>query len=324
MDPALPATLSPDHYKRLAWFREHEKEQGPRPSSLDGLPLVHPRRGILKSADLPYALSITMRLESPHLDRLVRRPDDSWCLSYHQESADPANGDEYTNRGLAQCMDDRVPVGVLLQREVAGRQRQYEVLGLALPVRRDSGYFFFEGVGSHGVRAGDTVSDVLRATAEDEVWPEDAAPAPGDDYDTRLRAYQQIVARQGQPGFRSALLKAYAGRCAVTDCDVQEVLEAAHLRPYRRAESNTVRNGLLLRADIHTLLDHHLLAFEPGSRQVVVSIRLQGTQYESLTSLRLAEPVMPGQRPAMEVLQRVWQDFNEDEEMHTCLTLPDP
>ncbi|HUZ56031.1 MAG TPA: HNH endonuclease [Streptosporangiaceae bacterium] len=66
-----------------------------------------------------------------------------------------------------------------------------------------------------------------------------------------------VAARQDSP---AALMAAYSGRCAVTGCTVQAVLEAAHLRPYRGPDSNVTGNGLLLRADIHTLLDLQLLA----------------------------------------------------------------
>ncbi|WP_336979879.1 HNH endonuclease signature motif containing protein [Altererythrobacter fulvus] len=56
---------------------------------------------------------------------------------------------------------------------------------------------------------------------------------------------------------------AYEGRCAISGCDVREVLEAAHIMPYLGEETNDVRNGLLLRADLHTLFDLGLLKIGP-------------------------------------------------------------
>ncbi len=50
-------------------------------------------------------------------------------------------------------------------------------------------------------------------------------------------------------------------------------------------------NGLPLRADIHTLLDLRLLAIEPGTRAIVVSKLLTGTDYEALTARTLANPI---------------------------------
>ena len=105
------------------------------------------------------------------------------------------------------------------------------------------------------------------------------------------------------------LIGAYKGRCAVTGCNAQQVLEAAHLRPYRGPAWNVVTNGLLLRADIHSLLDQQLLAPEPDSRAIRISKHLMGTPYEELSGRPLADPVAPSQRPAVNVLQTVWQNF---------------
>ena len=244
-------------------------------------------------------------------DRIEHHADGSWDMVYHQENAAPGRvGDVYTNAGPIECLHDKVPVGVLQERRLPGHGRMFEILGLAMPVDWQSGYFIFENLGSQGHRAGRAFVDVLVATAEELNQQEDEQlPLPSDDYDARLRAVRQIVARRGQPAFRAALLTAYSCRCAVTGCDVKDVLEAAHLLPYRGPESNNVRNGLLLRADIHTLLDLMLLAFDPDKRTVAISRTLQGTQYEYLSNRPLAEPMILGRRPAREVLDAIWQKF---------------
>ena len=77
---------------------------------------------------------------------------------------------------------------------------------------------------------------------------------------------------------------AATGKCAITGYEAAAALEAAHLRPYRGPDSNTVNNGLSLRADIHTLLDLRLLAIEPATRVIVISKLLAGTLYEVLVS----------------------------------------
>jgi hypothetical protein len=48
--------------------------------------------------------------------------------------------------------------------------------------------------------------------------------------DERERAMRAICIRRGQPAFRAALLAAYGGRCAITDCAVEDVLEAVRRR----------------------------------------------------------------------------------------------
>jgi putative restriction endonuclease len=218
----------------------------------------------------------------------------------------------WANRGLMQCIADRVPVGVLCEIGPKRRQSQYEVLGLAVPVQWADGYFFVKSLDPAGVPATDIITDVLEATARSGVEEETAAAVPADDYDARLRIYRQIVARQGQSSFRAALMKAYRGRCAITGADALAVLEAAHLQPYRGPDSNTVTNGLLRRADIHTLLDLRLLAPEPETRAIVISNQLAGTQYETFSGCQLADPA-DWQRPSEETLRTVWRNFLETE-----------
>lgn len=143
---------------------------------------------------------------------------------------------------------------------------------------------------------------------------QEAGDIPISDEDARKSALREIFARQGQSRFRDGLIYAYHGRCAVTGCTVLPVLEAAHLHPYRGAHTNRVSNGLLLRADIHTLLDYKFLAPDPGTRAIVISKRLAGTEYEELSDRRIAEPVAPVLRPTDSVLERVWKEFRQAEE----------
>lgn len=75
----------------------------------------------------------------------------------------------------------------------------------------------------------------------------------------RARVLREIVDREGQPIFRKRLLDAYNGACAVTDCAIVELLEAAHIIPYTGALHCKAMHGILLRTDIHTLFDKGLL-----------------------------------------------------------------
>ncbi len=54
----------------------------------------------------------------------------------------------------------------------------------------------------------------------------------------------------------------------MTGCKTLAVLEAAHIKPYRGDDDNHPENGLLLRADIHTLFDLDLLGIEPDGLRV--------------------------------------------------------
>lgn len=115
--------------------------------------------------------------------------------------------------------------------------------------------------------------------------------SPSDALDERRRVLASIVRRRGQAAFRSALLHAYDGRCAMTGCDVTDALEAAHIHPYIGQASNVVNNGLLLRADIHTLFDLYLVAINPDSLRIAVAPALRQSTYGGLDGSAIKLPV---------------------------------
>ena len=89
--------------------------------------------------------------------------------------------------------------------------------------------------------------------------------------------------RPEQEKFRRDLLKAYNGRCAVTGCDIEPLLDAAHLRPWRAG--NEVSDGILLRVDVHRLLDAGLLTISKDFR-----VGTQAHGYEELDARMLRLP----------------------------------
>lgn len=97
--------------------------------------------------------------------------------------------------------------------------------------------------------------------------------------EAKKRITISIVQRRGQPEFRKNLLIAYNYRCAITDCNAEEALEAAHIYPYAETRNNHPSNGLLLRADIHTLFDLKLISIEPETMTVYIASKLRNTCY---------------------------------------------
>ncbi len=75
-----------------------------------------------------------------------------------------------------------------------------------------------------------------------------------------------VAQRIGQGAFRVAVTEAYERRCAVTGERTLPVLEAAHIKPYASGGPNDVRNGLLLRSDLHLLFDGGYLTIDPQYR----------------------------------------------------------
>lgn len=116
------------------------------------------------------------------------------------------------------------------------------------------------------------------------------------DQDARIRELRAVVLREGQGEFRQSLLDAYEKRCAMTGCAVVEILEAAHIKPYRGPDTNRTDNGLLLRADIHTLFDKGLIWLD-DDLVIQISDRLFGSEYTALSGTNLRLPKDPKCRP---------------------------
>lgn len=114
-------------------------------------------------------------------------------------------------------------------------------------------------------------------------------PPLDSDYDARVWALTAVAQRRGQSTFRDQLLEAYERRCAITGSNAIAVLEAAHICPYRGDHTNRVDNGLLLRADIHTLFDLGLIWVTPEFH-IAVAPSLIGIDYEDLDGKFLRLP----------------------------------
>lgn len=68
--------------------------------------------------------------------------------------------------------------------------------------------------------------------------------------------------RPNQARFRHDVLSAYK-RCIITNVEMPEVLEAAHIVPFAYHGEDTVANGIPLRSDIHILFDTGNLRISP-------------------------------------------------------------
>jgi hypothetical protein len=148
----------------------------------------------------------------------------------------------------------------------------------------------------------------LMAEEADEGEVNDDVGYIAQDGDRREMIWQQIKKRRGQKQFRDALLERYKGRCLVTHCEIMDVLEAAHIDPYRGEDENHPENGLLLRADIHTLFDLDLLGIEPDSLRVELHPNIAG-HYGDLIGATLA---CDGTcRPSKEALARRHEQFQK-------------
>ncbi|HEX4206688.1 MAG TPA: HNH endonuclease, partial [Ktedonobacteraceae bacterium] len=169
------------------------------------------------------------------------------------------------------------------------------------------GYFFLEGFSPDGKTYGlGTRAEIETIKADIPIDNFD----PANILDGRKHIIRSIVQRQGQGKFRQELVENF-GCCAVSGCTVIDVLEAAHIIPYQGIHTNMISNGLLLRADIHTLFDLGLISIDPQSMTVLVSPKLDNTPYSTFKGKPISLPQDGNVGPSKEALQehRKWANL---------------
>jgi 5-methylcytosine-specific restriction protein A len=152
----------------------------------------------------------------------------------------------------------------------------------------------------------------LRAEEANEIRNDEQGRSdfePRDD-DRRKQVVRQVKERRGQRAFRDALRVRYDNRCVVTGCRLLDILEAAHISPYRGVDDNHPQNGLLLRSDIHTLFDLDLLGIEPDSLVIVLHPNVKtDVSYAALDGRRLHCDSL--HRPSVEALRLRFSQFTQ-------------
>lgn len=147
----------------------------------------------------------------------------------------------------------------------------------------------------------------LPSEESDQPESEPLAPyAPGSE-DRRPTVMRQIKERRGQQGFRDDLRERYGDRCMISGCELMDVVEAAHIKPYREPNDHNAENGLLLRADLHTLFDLDLIGIEPTTLKVHLhpSMRLAGYETYDGVLLRCSTA-----KPSPDALSIRWADYH--------------
>ncbi|MCO8624489.1 HNH endonuclease [Burkholderia multivorans] len=141
----------------------------------------------------------------------------------------------------------------------------------------------------------------------DETPTEEATSFIASMCDSRASILRAIRVRRGQRTFRDKLIKRYGGRCVVSGCRVLDILEAAHISPYLGAADNHPQNGLLLRADLHTLFDLNLMAIEPASLVIKFHPKVRADGYAQFegSALQFDGHAMPAAEP----IARRWEVF---------------
>jgi putative restriction endonuclease len=115
-----------------------------------------------------------------------------------------------------------------------------------------------------------------------------------------------IKPRLGQGSFKIVVTDAYQRSCAITQERVLPVLEAAHIKPYADSGPHDVRNGVLLRSDMHKLFDRGYLTITP-KLNIEVSRRIKeefdnGEYYFTFHGQEINLPRRPIDQPSSEFL----------------------
>lgn len=267
--------------------------------------LASAAKGIYKPQSSDFALSVRVLSNGHYEDKDVEhRSDGSWVCQYHKEHDNLTNKElNARNRGMLRCMEENIPIGFMVRETV--KPATYFNLGLGFVVDYSEPYFTIEGVSAKGEVHRSVDAHRARAIAS---VPDQFDFDPSDLSDHRQRQVATIARRRGQAAFRFKLLDAYGGRCCVTGCNLVDILEAAHITPYRGDHSNHVSNGLLLRVDIHTLFDLGLIAFNDDGAILLEKKVMDSEAYRDLSGLRLRPPTNAACAPNLEALRlhREW------------------
>lgn len=119
----------------------------------------------------------------------------------------------------------------------------------------------------------------------------------------RKRVQSTRISRPNQASFRKAVLKA-CERCIITNVTMPEVLEAAHIKPFKYNGEDTIANGFAMRTDIHTLFDTgHLRIDVDGTIELSPRAR---RDYGATIPPRIVIPSFTN----IEFLRWRWENYN--------------
>ncbi|MNS11025.1 hypothetical protein D3C72_425560 [compost metagenome] len=153
-----------------------------------------------------------------------------------------------------------------------------------------------------------------KAYVQSQTWENGGETVPPDGLsfdpeafvDEREWTILEVAQRPGQAGFRAALIARYGSHCLVSGCNVDEVIQAAHIFPYRGDKTDDPLNGILLRSDIHQLFDSGLLRIDPVDLRIDVAPTLEGSEYMNYHGKTLLCDVVRNQMPSRKALNWRW------------------
>jgi putative restriction endonuclease len=273
-----------EHVSRLSAVRgELTSEDLKAGFFVDGerVPLINPQRGIFKPQRMTHLLSI--RTVIPRRGARVWYDDQ---LNVHRQIYEGQEGVEYAfmgqdpdaaeNRWLREAFERSIPV--------------IYFLGVA-PGR-------YQAIAPTFVANWQAFALKAQLVFGDPLEPRPSLPETAVD---RRYALRQVKTRLHQASFRSAVIDAYGGRCALTRLPEQRLLDAAHIVPdgHSRWGQPVVPNGMPLSKLHHAAFDAQLIGVDPDF-VIHVSDRLldqqDGPLLESIKALAGQQILLPKRR----------------------------
>ncbi|MGE7772301.1 HNH endonuclease [Viridibacillus arvi] len=317
----LLAVVPKEQKEAMDYFiRNHQAKEVKYESKYNGISLHSPALGIYKPGYSDYVLSVKETLKGHYPDQPIYTAEDGKCFYlYHQQGE---TLEEHTtlnaNVALNRNIKNKVPVGVSIQQEGKGRSGSTYNIYVSLVIGWVEGFYILYFADDNG----DFDIDVYKLNIHDiynsimdqgqtTKLEENNEFDPGSIADARKKIQRSIIQRQGQPKFRQELLTAYEEKCVITECNVLEVLEAAHIVPYQGTETNVVQNGLLLRGDIHTLWDRYLISVNPDTYKVHVHTSLMDSEYAQYEGKKVSLPTLEMEKPSYKALLNHHEEFRK-------------
>ena len=96
-----------------------------------------------------------------------------------------------------------------------------------------------------------------------------------------------VTSRVGQGFYRQELIKKFDNKCAVTGINLEEILIASHIIPWRHSndeERLDIENGILLSPLYDSLFDKNLISFQDNG-DIIISKQIQDTELISLVDI---------------------------------------
>lgn len=154
---------------------------------------------------------------------------------------------------------------------------------------------------------------IMRVKFNEQLYSEEVDKIEEYYLNDRYGKPQVVYPRIGQGAFKILVTEAYKRRCAISGEKTLPVLEAAHIKPYSKGGIHSVRNGLLLRRDLHALFDRGYITID-DKLHIVVSKRIKedygnGRDYYAFHGKKLQViPDNANERPDPEFLR--WHNEN--------------